>query len=103
MGSFARPDVLELEAPETRAPASPPLAQASPEDVFLAWLVGLPEGADVVEAARAQIARLDRAVPLPAQALRLRALLEEATAVKPGGAGLSPLPSCLTRRGRRRP
>jgi hypothetical protein len=56
----------------------PPLAQASPEQVFLAWLIALPEGEDVAVAARKQIRRLDEATAVSPPLRRLRALLEEA-------------------------
>jgi hypothetical protein len=34
---------------------------ASPEEIFLAWLLSLPDGVDAPEAAAAEIVRLDRA------------------------------------------
>ncbi|MBN9038278.1 MAG: hypothetical protein J0H53_19625 [Rhizobiales bacterium] len=43
------------------------------------WLLGLPDDADVAAAARTELARLDRLVALPAAAVRLRALLVQAT------------------------
>lgn len=54
-----------------------PSARTSPEDVFLIWLLGLPEGADPAEAALAEIARLDAAAPLAAGPRRLRELMME--------------------------
>lgn len=60
-----------------RAAASWPTAQTKPEDVFLAWLLGLPDGTDPAQAARAEIARLDRAAPLAAGPRRLRELMAE--------------------------
>lgn len=80
MGSF--PTHAELDASALPISPRPPLAQASPEEVFLAWLVALPEGVDVAAAARQQITRLDEAVAVSPPLRRLRALLEEA-AVKP--------------------
>lgn len=68
------------DAPRPQVSGRPPLALASPEDVFLAWLVALPEDADIAAAARAQIARIDRVVPASAPLRRLRALFEEAAA-----------------------
>ena len=74
------------EGREERAAVSWPSAQASPEDVFMIWLLRLPDGTDVAEAARDVIARLDRAAPLAPGPLRLRALLEEAAATRPRAA-----------------
>lgn len=68
----------DLDAPAPQVSARPPLAQASPEEVFLAWLVALPEGVDVAAAARKQITRLDEAAAVSPPLRRLRALLEEA-------------------------
>ena len=56
-----------------------PSARTSPEDVFLVWLLGLPDGTDPARAARAEIARLDRAAPLAAGPRRLRELMVELT------------------------
>lgn len=53
-------------------------ALPAPEDVFLAWLLSLPDDADVAAAARLEIARLDRKAPLSAGPLRLRQLMEQA-------------------------
>lgn len=80
MGSSAHH--IAIEGREEHAAAAWPSAQASPEDVFLIWLLRLPDGADVAEAARAEIARLDRAAPLAPGPLRLRGLLEQAAAVR---------------------
>jgi hypothetical protein len=33
---------------------------ASPEEIFLAWLLSLPDGANASEAAAAEVARLDQ-------------------------------------------
>jgi hypothetical protein len=52
--------------------------RAGPREVFLAWLLWLPQGADVAEAARREVARLDRAEPLPPEVAALRLLLVEA-------------------------
>lgn len=76
MGSVARPAaLLDRDHPSEPSRLS---AQVSPEDVFLLWLLRLPEGADIVEAARDEIARLDRLAPLPPGPARLRALMAEA-------------------------
>ena len=50
---------------------SPP----SPEDVFIAWLLWLPDGVDLPEAALQEIAKLDHRAALPPGAKRLRDLL----------------------------
>ena len=47
----------------------------SPEDVFIAWLLWLPDGVDLPEAALQEVARLDRRPALPPGAERLRDLL----------------------------
>ena len=47
----------------------------SPEDVFIAWLLWLPDGVDLPEAALQEVARLDRRSALPPGAKRLRDLL----------------------------
>lgn len=73
MGSF--PTHADLNKPTS---PRPPLAQASPEEVFLAWLIALPEGEGVAVAARKQIRRLDEATTVSPPLRRLRALLEEA-------------------------
>lgn len=49
-----------------------------PRAVFLAWLLWLPLDADVAEAARREVARLDRVKALPPEAAELRLLLVEA-------------------------
>ena len=76
MGSIARHRTL----PAREHPPGPswPLAQARPEDVFLLWLLQLPEGADIAEAARKEIVRLDGAAPLAPGPARLRELMAEA-------------------------
>lgn len=51
---------------------------ASPEDTFLAWILWLPEGADIAASARVEIARIDGAGNASASTLRLRALFEQA-------------------------
>jgi hypothetical protein len=76
MGSS--PIHADLNKPTSPISPRPPLAQASPEEVFLAWLVALPESVDVAAAARKQITRLDEAVAVSPPLRRLRALLEEA-------------------------
>ena len=47
-----------------------------PEQVFLDWLMWLPAEADVEAAARCEIARLDRRMPLAAEEERLRLLFQ---------------------------
>ena len=47
----------------------------SPEDVFIAWLLWLPDGVDLPEAALQEVARLDLRPALPPGAERLRDLL----------------------------
>jgi hypothetical protein len=66
-----------LRAGQGRLPA--------PEDVFLAWLLGLPNDADVALAAHHEIARLDAAAPLPAGPKRLRELFFAAVEASFGG------------------
>ncbi|MDP3896068.1 MAG: hypothetical protein Q8Q62_05285 [Mesorhizobium sp.] len=62
-----------VEREQGVAPSVP--AYCAPEEVFLAWLLWLPEGADMATAARREIARIDR-VDNPADPLvRLRTLL----------------------------
>lgn len=53
------------------------------EDIFLAWLFGLPDSANVAEAARIEIARIDT-VALPSeQVARLRTMLVQASYQSP--------------------
>lgn len=66
--------------------ASWPSARACPEDVFFVWLLRLPDGADIARAAREEIARLDRAAPLPPGAVRLRELMVAASKAGPSPA-----------------
>jgi hypothetical protein len=47
---------------------------ASPEDIFLAWLLSLPDGVDPSDAAAAEIVRLDRAPLRSPRRKRLREL-----------------------------
>jgi hypothetical protein len=63
--------------PTVAEPVSP---LPPPEQVFLDWLMWLPADADIEAAARREIARLDRRMPLAAGALRLRALFQALTA-----------------------
>jgi hypothetical protein len=71
-------DAIALVLPSDRAP--------SPKEIFLAWLLGLPDGVDASEAAAAEIARLDRTrLPSP-QCDKLRELfVEAATCASPTG------------------
>ena len=57
-------------------------SSSSSEDLFLSWLMRLPEGADVARAARAEIARLDATEPTTSL-LRLRNLLVQASVHSP--------------------
>ena len=52
---------------------------ASPEEVFLAWLLGLPDGVDVSIAAAVEIVRLDHALLRSARGKKLRQLFLAAT------------------------
>lgn len=57
-----------------------PCAATSPEGVFLAWVLGLSEEEDASQAARREIARLDRTLTERVQdprILRLRELMLE--------------------------
>ena len=54
-----------------------PTRRTQPEDVFLAWLLSQPSEIDLAQAARREIARLDRAAPLGAGPKRLRQLMIE--------------------------
>jgi hypothetical protein len=47
---------------------------ASPEEVFLAWLLSLPSDVDVTDAAAAEVVRLDRAQLRSRRGKRLREL-----------------------------
>jgi hypothetical protein len=51
---------------------------ASPEDIFLAWLISLPDGVDPCEAAAAEIMRLDRVRLRSPRRKRLRELFAAA-------------------------
>lgn len=62
---------------EGRPAARWPSSQTCPEDVFLAWLLGLPEGTDPAQAALVEIERIDRAAPRGAGPQRLRELMAE--------------------------
>ncbi|MEO3387433.1 hypothetical protein [Mesorhizobium sp. CAU 1741] len=65
------------------------IAALKPEDVFMAWLISLPRGTDVACAAKAEIARIDRAASTHAGLSRLRDLLAQAAALQPGRAVLA--------------
>jgi hypothetical protein len=47
---------------------------ASPEDIFLAWLLSLPDGVEAADAAAAEVVRLDRAQLRSRRGKRLREL-----------------------------
>ena len=51
---------------------------ASPEDIFLAWVLSLPDGVDPSDAAVAEIVRLDRARLCSPRRKRLRELFTAA-------------------------
>ena len=60
------------------------MREASPESIYLAWLLHLPEGTDTRSAARREIARLDRAVETglsDRRTERLRALMIETACI----------------------
>src|SRR3546814_4660586 len=71
----------DLIARRTRARATsaprPRNDMPRPEDVFLAWLCSLPEGADIAAAARREVARIERRAPLRPELQRLRDLFLE--------------------------
>jgi hypothetical protein len=53
------------------------------EEIFLAWFLNLPDGVNVADAARIEIARIDDAASPCAQVARLRSLLHQATLNQP--------------------
>lgn len=53
------------------------------EDMFLAWFLKLPDSANVADAARIEIARIDRAASPSDEVARLRSLLYQATLNQP--------------------
>lgn len=53
------------------------------EDMFLAWFFGLPENTDVAEAARIEIARIDKSALPCEQTARLRTMLVQASFPQP--------------------
>lgn len=74
-----------------------PAAAATAEDVFLAWLLWLPEGADPRKAALTEIARIDRRGGVRGAADGLRSLFVQLVAAggagdpRPAGAGHAPV------------
>jgi len=55
----------------------------TPRDLFLTWLLGLPDGVSVESAARTEIARID-GIASPSDELRsLRGLFHQAAATNP--------------------
>ncbi len=62
-----------------RSSANKTLAAVSPlpppEEVFVDWLMSVPHGTDIEEAARRQIALIDRRMPLHPDVQCLRAML----------------------------
>ncbi|OWJ64574.1 hypothetical protein [Inquilinus limosus] len=77
-GSSIAPVLRPAPAVAEPVPPLPP-----PEQVFLDWLMWLPAGADIEAAARREIARLDRRMPLAGGARRLRALFQTLVAAAP--------------------
>src|SRR3546814_20177958 len=77
----------DLIARRTRARATsaprPRNDMPRPEDVFLAWLCSLTEGADIAAAARREVACIERLAPLRPAVQRLRALFPQATETEP--------------------
>lgn len=55
----------------------------TPEEMFLYWFLQLPANADVAQAARSEIARIDGSEPADAGMARLRGLLLQATLNQP--------------------
>jgi|APThiThiocy_ev2_2_1041544.scaffolds.fasta_scaffold01235_12 hypothetical protein len=66
------------EHPTSGLATSSRCASATPQDVFLAWLLTLPDGTDVPAAARLEVDMIDRSKsPLPAL-LTLRTMMVQA-------------------------
>lgn len=59
------------------------ITNQSAEDRFLAWVLRLDSPADMAEAAKREIARLDRDHAADDESLRLRAFLLQAVAFQP--------------------
>lgn len=79
----------ERSEPRLRANRQPPVvreALPAPEDVFLAWLLALPDILDVATAARREVARLDAAGEMGPGPARLKRLLVEAATAPAGPA-----------------
>ncbi|MDB5523059.1 MAG: hypothetical protein JWM58_822 [Rhizobium sp.] len=55
------------------------------EEMFLIWFFGLPDEANVADAARVEIARIDNEASSCEHILRLRGLLIQATLNQPAG------------------
>jgi hypothetical protein len=73
MGSHWQSDAIERSAGSAASVEDPALS--CPEEIFLSWLLWLPQGSDIRTAAAREVARLDRRAPLPDDLRRLRALL----------------------------
>ncbi|SFU12913.1 hypothetical protein [Mesorhizobium sp. YR577] len=73
MGSHWQSGAIERSAGS--AASVEDLALSCPEEIFLSWLLWLPQGSDIRTAAAREVARLDRRAPLPDDLRRLRALL----------------------------
>ncbi|MBV8567781.1 MAG: hypothetical protein JO273_20225 [Methylobacteriaceae bacterium] len=71
--------------PQNRALARPRqrLKRASPEDMLLAWLIALPDGADPAQAARDALAQFGTPKCGTRQIVRLRELLVEVSRHRP--------------------
>jgi len=80
-------DALSVPARQTADPADDaqegaPIGELQgdrAESIFFAWLISLPEGADVLARARVELARLDAATPPGQEPGRLRELFRQAT------------------------
>ena len=55
----------------------------TPQDLFLTWLFGLPDGVSVERAARTEIARIDGIASPSDAVLSLRGLFHQAAAASP--------------------
>jgi hypothetical protein len=73
MGSHWQSGAIERLG--NRAASAEASTLSCPEDIFLSWLLWLPQGSDIRTAAAREVARLDRRAPLPDGLRRLRALL----------------------------
>ncbi|RJG46903.1 hypothetical protein [Mesorhizobium sp. DCY119] len=72
MGSHWQSGAIERPAGSAASVEDPALS--CPEDIFLSWLLWLPQGSDIRTAAAREVARLDRRAPLPDGLRRLRGM-----------------------------